>query len=298
MTEGPFVTNLTEDQVLKFKADLVEQGFEFSQANYAIFAAKKKGVNLTLYASLKLVVQGKEKDEFISFYLEPEILKNFSYTHQMAYVDLGPRIGIDEAGKGDFFGPLCIAGVYADAQSIEKLVSFGVVDSKKLNDIKIEKIAKEIRKHLIYTVVQLFPEKYNELYPKFGNLNSMLAWGHASCIETLMRQTKCETVIIDQFASSHVVENALKRKNLNPHLTQRHHGEGDIVVAAASILARDAFVQGMKKMSDQIGVTLPKGAGSIVKQIAKRLYVEHGEQWLATLVKTHFKTFAEVKQID
>lgn len=294
MTTPPFVAEIPKDLTAKFKADLEEQGFEFSPAPYALFSAKKKGINLTLYTSMKLVVQGKEKEDFIAFYLEPEILKSFHHTNKMAYVDQTARIGIDEAGKGDFFGPLCIAGVFADAQAIEKLIKMGVVDSKKLSDPKIEKLAKEIKKDLIHTVIQLFPEKYNELYPKFGNLNRMLAWGHASCIETLMRQTGCNIVTIDQFASEYVVESALKKKNLNPHLTQKHQGESDVVVAAASILARNGFLEGMKKLGDRFHTLLPKGASALVKTAGKKLFLEYGEEGLYSLVKTHFKTYQEV----
>jgi ribonuclease HIII len=294
LNQPPFVTEIPTELTAKFKTDLEEQGFEFSSAPYALFSAKKKGINLTLYTSLKLVVQGKEKEEFIAYYLEPEILKSFHHTNKLAYMDQTARIGIDEAGKGDFFGPLCVAGVYADSQAIEKLVKWGVVDSKTLSDQKIQKMAQEIKKELIHTVIQLFPEKYNELYPKFGNLNRMLAWGHATCIETLMRQTGCNVVTIDQFASEYVVESALKKKNLQPELTQKHQGESDIVVAAASILARNGFLEGMKKLGDRFHTVLPKGASALVKTAGKKLFLEYGEEGLYCLVKTHFKTYEEV----
>lgn len=294
MSSPSFVTEIPEDAVTTLQRDLVEQGFELSDAPHAYFSAKKTGVSVTLYTSLKLVVQGKGKDDFIAFYLEPNILKSFHYTNKMAYVDQTARIGIDESGKGDFFGPLCIAGVYADTKAIEKLVGWGAIDSKKLSDQKVEKIARDIRKELIHTTVQIFPEKYNELYAKFGNLNHLLAWGHATCIETLMGQTGCKEVTIDQFASEYVVESALKKKNLFPNLTQRHYGESDVVVAAASILARDAFVQGLKKLGEKYQIILPKGASALVKEVAKKVYAEHGEVGLKMIAKAHFKTYNEV----
>src|SRR5580693_626798 len=95
----------------KLREDLVGQGFELTKPPYTLFSAQKTGVSCTLYTSGKLTVQGKGKDEFIAFYLEPEILKKLAYTHPELGVDMTARIGIDEAGKGDFFGPLCIAGV-------------------------------------------------------------------------------------------------------------------------------------------------------------------------------------------
>src|SRR5579864_6497505 len=107
----------------KLREDLSSQGFEFTKPPYTLFSAQKKGVSCILYTSGKLTVQGKDKDDFIAFYLEPEILQKLAYTHPELGVDLTPRIGIDEAGKGDFFGTLCIAGVQADEEGVKKLLS-------------------------------------------------------------------------------------------------------------------------------------------------------------------------------
>src|SRR5437879_4136480 len=104
MAEKPFVTELSKELVEKLRLDLESQGFEFSTPPYTLFSAKKKNLSVTLYRSLKLCVQGKEMASFIEFYLEPEILKEFHFTH--AVIDTSARIGGDEAGKGDFFGPL------------------------------------------------------------------------------------------------------------------------------------------------------------------------------------------------
>src|SRR5207249_4523347 len=108
--------------------DLTEQGFEFSSPPYTHFSAKKMGISCTLYTSLKLTVQGKEMRPFIEFYLEPEILKKFDFTYQGSAVehDKTGRIGVDEAGKGDFFGPLCVAAVFATGDMVQKLAQIGV----------------------------------------------------------------------------------------------------------------------------------------------------------------------------
>src|SRR5205807_1813154 len=151
MTEKPkpaiFVTTIEKESIEKLKKDLEEQGFEFSNPPYTIFAAKKKGVSHALYSSLKLTVQGKEMAPFIEFYLEPEILKNVSFTYgEVAKPqDKTARIGVDEAGKGDYFGPLCVAAVFAEGDGIQRLQKLGVKDSKKLTDAQVLKIAKSIR---------------------------------------------------------------------------------------------------------------------------------------------------------
>lgn len=285
-----FVTKIDLNLSEKIKNDLLDQGFELSMPAYTLFSAKKKGVSVTLYTSGKLMVQGKDKNDFIAFYLEPEILKDLSYTHPETLIDSGPRIGIDEAGKGDFFGPLCIAGVYANEEQIKKLLDLGVRDSKRMNDRKILILASQIRSLVPHSIVRLFPEKYNELYGKFRNLNSLLAWGHATAIGELVEKTHCKKVIIDQFASEHVVENALKRKHIEVDLTQRHYGEEDPIVAAASILARCAFVDGIESLGKMVEMTLPKGASSHVIEAGKKLVRKHGEAILGKVGKLHFKT--------
>ena len=115
-------------------------------------------------------------------------------------MDLTPHIGIDESGKGDFFGPLCIAGVYVNAEQFAQLQKMGVKDSKSLGDNSIKKIALQIKGCCLYHIVRINPVKYNEIYAGFKNLNKLLAWGYATAIEKLIEKTECHEVIIDQFA--------------------------------------------------------------------------------------------------
>jgi ribonuclease HIII len=237
-----------------------------------------------------LTVQGKGLDEFIEFYLEPKILGTFTHSYQVVHVDPTGRIGIYESGKGDYFGPLCIAGVYAEGADISKLHALGLKDSKKMTDKAILKAAKEIRRDFAHHIVKINPAKYNELYTQFKNLNKLLAWGHATTIEQLVAKTDCHTVIIDQFADEHVVLTALKRKKMKIDLTQRHRAEEDIVVAAASILARETFLLGLDELSERYQMTLPKGASKAVIEAAKGFVRNQGKDNLGNVAKLHFKT--------
>ncbi|KAF3362950.1 Ribonuclease HIII [Chlamydiales bacterium STE3] len=285
-----FVAQIDPGLATKLRHDLESQGFIFSIPPYTHFSATKKGIACTLYTSGKLVVQGKEMASFIEFYLEPEILKAFSYSYPLTQIDKLPRIGVDESGKGDFFGPLCVAGVYASEEKVSLLKELGVKDSKNLKDLAIHKIALKIRENFVYHIVKVNPLKYNQLYEQFRNLNRLLAWGHATIIETLVARTSCDKVIIDQFASEYVVIDALKRKKIFLNLTQRHRAEEDLVVAAASILARDAFLQGLNALSEKYHITLPKGASSQVISAGVKFAREHGQQELENVGKKHFKT--------
>lgn len=279
----------------KLLAYLEEENFTISQPQYTIFAARKPGVSVALYQSGKLTVQGKEKDSFISTFLEPEILKAFPYTYPELSCDMDPHIGVDEAGKGDFFGPLCTASLYADKKGIQNLLKLGIKDSKKIQDRTIMDLAKKLKQQYPHQIICLFPEKYNELYRSFRNLNSLLAWSHAAAIEATILQTSCKRVTLDQFASEHVVINALKKRNIVlKDLTQRHKGEQDPVVAAASILARDAFLQGLEKMKHKWHFTFPKGASSIVLKAGKNFIQEFGQEKLPLVCKTHFQTYDKI----
>lgn len=289
-TQSSFVSTLDLKLADTLLAGLKEREFEISHPPYTIFSGKKKGVSCTLFQSGKLVVQGKESPAFIEFYLEPEILKTFVYSHPLGEADISDHIGIDESGKGDFFGPLCIAGVYVKTSQFQELQAIGVKDSKKLNDTSIRKIAKEIQKVCDFHIVRINPPKYNQIYAQFKNLNRLLAWGHATTIEELVEKTGCKKVIVDQFANESVVELALKRKKLKVDLSQRHRAEEDLAVAAASILARYAFIEGLHKLGEEVGIELPKGSSKQTVAAAKEILRKWGEERLKSLCKQHFKT--------
>lgn len=289
-----FTTKIDLRLASKLEADLKEQGFELSKPPYTLFSAKKKGVSCTLYESGSLTVQGKEMKEFMEFYLEPEILEEFRYSHPEAHLNLEPHIGMDEAGKGDYFGPLCVAAIYAEGVGIQQMHQMGVRDSKRISDDGILKIAKNLRSQFPYTVIRLFPLKYNELHGKFKNLNRLLGWAHAAALGDLSLKTGCKKALLDQFAEKHVMETALKQKKIAVELEQKVRGEEDLVVAAASILARAAFLDGMKSLSEEYGIELPKGASSIVKETAQKLILKFGQGVLEKVAKTHFKTTSEL----
>lgn len=295
-TPAVFVAQIELSMQKPLRDLLEEQGFEISQPAYTLFSGKKAGISCTLYDSGKLVVQGKNKDEFIEFHLEPNILKSFGYGYAEKPVhDETARIGIDESGKGDFFGPLCVAGVYASGSAITALADIGVKDSKAMNDSAILRVAVEIRRNYQHHVLRINPLKYNELYSKFQNLNRLLAWAHATTIESLVEKTKCRNVIVDQFANEEVVKTALKRKSLEVNLTQRHRAEEDLVVAAASILAREAFLMGLKQLGEQFSITLPKGASKQTIEAANKFVAMHGREQLGHVGKLHFKTLDSIR---
>jgi ribonuclease HIII len=204
------------------------------------------------------------------------------------------RIGIDESGKGDYFGPLVIAAVFVDATTQGELTLMNVRDSKKLSDGRILDIAPDIRTICPYSIIAIGPQRYNELYAKIRNLNRLLAWGHAKALETLLDKVSCGRAIADQFGDERLILNALQEKGRTIVLEQRHKAESDLAVAAASILARAEFLLRLKRLSEEIGTTLPKGASPAVELAGRMIVKKHGEERLGSVAKLHFKTTQSV----
>ena len=200
------------------------------------------------------------------------------------------RIGIDESGKGDYFGPLVIAAVFVDATTQGELALMGVRDSKKISDSRILEMAPDIRAICPHSVIAIGPPKYNELYAKIKNLNRLLAWGHAKALENLLGRVSCERAISDQFGDTQLILNALQEKGRKIILEQRTKAESDLAVAAASIVARAEFLMRLKRLSDEVGTSLPKGASPAVELAAKMVVKKHGQERLSTVAKLHFKT--------
>ncbi len=295
-----FVCTLTPDEVARLEMYLQEHGWDFSAVPYAHWKAASNKINVVAYLSGKLTVQGANTPDFIEFVLEPEILKKtgIAIPEMEAELDFSYHGGIDESGKGDFFGPLVIAGVCSDEKSAPRLAEAGVCDSKLIkSSAKIRELAAKIRTAVDgrFTVVTLLPETYNRLYSQIGNLNRLLAWGHARSIENLLdRAPDCPRMLSDKFADERLIRRALMEKGRAIQLDQRTKAESDIAVAAASILAREQFLRGMDKLSAECGVTLVRGAGPAVKEAARAILKQGGPAKLATVAKTHFKTFEEL----
>ena len=208
------------------------------------------------------------------------------------------HIGTDESGKGDYFGPLVIAGVYVTKQQEEVLADLGVRDSKRISDNRNKELAKKIEELLgkkCVSIVCISPERYNSLYDEIGrNLNKVLGWGHARVMENLLSDNVCENAIADQFGDETIIKRALLVKGKSLNLIQSPKAERDIGVAAASILARARFLNELERLGKILGVTLSKGVNSTVESIAKNIYENGGLEKLKQFVKLHFQTTQKI----
>ncbi|MCX8160133.1 MAG: ribonuclease HIII [Candidatus Saccharicenans sp.] len=207
------------------------------------------------------------------------------------------HIGTDESGKGDFFGPLVVAGFFLPEGQEEVLRELGVRDSKKLSDGRVLEIARSLRQGYKSSVVAIGPERYNALYRNLRNLNRLLAWGHARVIENILAEVNCVIAITDQFGDERFVREALLKKGKNINLIQKTKAEDDPAVAAASILARAHFLYKLKDLSEEVGMELPKGASPLVEEAGLRLVKKYGPGILEKVAKTHFKTAEKILKI-
>lgn len=199
-------------------------------------------------------------------------------------------IGTDESGKGDYFGPLVVAGVFVNSETYLTLKHIGVMDSKKLDDNQIKVLAGKIKKICPYSLVVIGNTKYNDLYERIKNLNKLLAWGHARAIENILQTVSCRFALSDQFGDEKFIKKALLEKGKEITLFQRTKAESNMAVAAASILARDEFVNRLHRLSIKYNITFTKGASIQTVAKAKKFVSIHGRQELRDVAKLHFKT--------
>ncbi|BBB93304.1 MAG TPA: ribonuclease HIII [Methylomusa anaerophila] len=263
----------------------------------------KKGITVTvggaenlLKQKISAVIKG-EQVELFNTPADSSLNRPYGFEHLPDFD--GKWIGIDESGKGDFFGPLVAAAVLVDQATAERLALLGVKDCKTLTDEKSKAFANRIREECAnrYIELELIPVQYNNLYSQCKNegknLNHLLAWAHAQVLENLLEKETCNYALADQFANPHYTEGQLLTRGKQITLIQTHRAERNIAVAAASVLARDRFLNRMKDLSEKYNLSFPKGATNVLD--AARLFVKkYGKDALTEVCKTHFRTYEQI----
>lgn len=297
-----YTAKLDDAQMEKLRAVCVSRNFTPFDVAYTRFAFKSDSarINIAAYTSGKVVIAGKGTEEFVTMTLEPEV----TGAAKLGYDDVlhpdwfEPHAGLDESGKGDFFGPVIAATVIADRPAIESWIKAGVKDSKKISEfqiIKLDKVIRETRGVVVRTCFCGMP-KYNEIMStRRTNLNSLLAWEHATALEQALTVKRVPWGLLDQFTEQPLVQRELAKKGVKDfELRMRTKAEEDPVVAAASVVARAEFVRQMHLLSKKFGDKLQKGAGPLVKQQAHEIITKFGARALGDFAKLHFRTAYEV----
>jgi len=297
-----YTIKLDDAQMEKLKAVCVARGWTPFEVQYTRFAFKADHlkVNVSAYTSGKVVIAGKGTEDFVRDVIEPEVTgaAKLGYDDVLHPEWFEAHAGLDESGKGDFFGPLIAATVIADKPAIESWIKAGVKDSKKIAELQIfrlEKIIRETRGVVVRTRFCGMP-KYNELMAKpRANLNLLLAWMHAGALLDGLAEKRVPWGLLDQFSEQPLVQRELAKKGLEGfELKMRTKAEEDPVVAAASIVARAEFQRQMGELSKKFGERLQKGAGPLVKEQGARIIEKFGARALGEFAKLHFRTAYEV----
>lgn len=282
---------LNKEQVSSVKDILVDSGWELlpSKNEYIVlFMKNSKGSACSLYSSGKIVFQGAEDFSSLVSMIKGDVNE-----------EVTPHIGVDEVGKGDYFGPLVVVACFVNNEFASKITSLGVTDSKKLSDSKIRDIYSKLKDYPYYYVSVAKPEEYNKLISETGNVAILLAKQHSKVIEMALEdlQSKgieCNHVVIDQFSNrGDRVSKELGVLGKKAKFFQFHKGESDIAVACASVLARGVFLDEMEKMENEYYFKFPKGATHVI-DAAKDFLSKHGEEELGKVAKVTFKTTREV----
>ena len=297
---------LAAERIIKNYFDqLSSEGFELTEIQkqnyhyeFSVIKQKEK-VKLQVYfgkKGTKTVLQGNQQSSLYKGLYAKFNLDLFGLDEEE--IDEPARyIGTDESGKGDYFGPLVIAGVLIDRKGSNYLKKSGTKDSKELSDSLIKKISYQIRKHadVKFNVISISPKKYNELHQRLGNVNRILGWAHAKVIENLLENNPAEKAISDKFGDEKYIYSSLQEKGKNIELLQLTKAERYTAVAAASILARDRFNSWFIHEKTKLGFDLPKGASEISELAAEKLIEKLGKNSLGDFVKLHFKNTNRLK---
>jgi len=293
-----FVLNREQQETLT--ALLSVDNYRRKDVPHTLIAVEAENCVVNLYKSGKCLVQGNGAEDFVLFTLEPLVLQcaTLGYEEMLNPDLVAPHMGIDESGKGDFFGPLVACAVYVDPGIARAMQEIDVKDCKQMTDKAVFFVGSRTRQLLTptrFSLVTIGPEAYNRLYAKMRNVNNLLAWAHARCIENLLETVpNCPRAVADQFGAKQVIERALMKKGRSIKLEQRHKAESDIAVAAASVLAREAFLRSLGKLGETYGMTFHKGASEQVKDTATGLVKKHGADILLKTAKCHFRTADQV----
>ena len=297
-----YTIKLDDVQMDKLRSLCVARQWEPFEVPYARFAFRGTDVNVTAYDKRKVVViAGKGTEEFVTMTLEPEITMaaKLGYDEVLHPDWFEAHAGLDESGKGDFFGPVVAATVIADKAMIDAWREAGVQDSKKIVDtqiIRLDAIIRETKGVVVEVCYCRTMARYNELMGRPGaNLNRLLAWQHATALGDALAKRSVPWGLLDQFTEQPLVQRELTKKGVqNFELRMRTKAESDPVVAAASVVARAEFIRAMHALSKQFGEKLQKGAGPLVKIQADQIMQKFGTRALGDYAKLHFRTAYEV----
>lgn len=281
----------------KLKNALSSSQFTWKKVAHAEFQIQRNGLSATLYKSGKLVVQGKEAELWIAEYLgesvKPEPPKDEKPKDEN-WPSPDQSIGSDEAGKGDSFGGIAVCAVGLSSDTYKEVAETNICDSKKMSDSLILQLAPWLKSRIAYKEIELSPFEYNEMWRQCGgNVNNLLTELHTKCIHALLKKDIYKSIVIDRFSPQLPVTKKLNKIKSNIVVVEKPRGEEFLAVACASVIARAAFLNQIKRMSEELAMDVPLGSGSPIPKALKRYQDIHGNNDWEKAVKIHFKNIQQ-----
>lgn len=281
---------------------------------YAVFQADEADTVVTLYESGKVVFQGISADIDAAMWKQME--QNLNPGKKVEEKKAGEKkkdkketfvdpkiyhsssIGSDEVGTGDYFGPIVVTASFVAKENIPFLEELGVKDSKKMSDEQIMEIVPKIIQKIPYQSMILNNHEYNEKYSEDINMNKIKAILHNKVLLKMTKQNvNYEYVIVDEFAKSYIYFNYLRKvPEVVRNITFLTKGEDkSLAVACASLISRYIFIKEFDKLSQSLGIPLPKGAGVKVDEVGRQIVEKYGFEKLREVAKLNFKNTEKIR---
>ena len=294
------VCDKTKNEMIEFFDDLKRE----KTPPYAVFQAKDGDTVVTLYESGKVVFQGLDADLCSDFWIATEKInsgkaeatdsrdkKEKEKTTKVIPLRIN-SIGSDEVGTGDYFGPIVVTASYVSKDNIDFLLDLGVKDSKKLTDQQILKIVPSIIKKIPYQTFILRNDEYNNHKNNNINMNQMKAILHNKVLYELKQKNyQYDYIVVDQFEPPKSYYNHISKSTRRVQdiffLTKAE--DQCLSVACSSLISRYIFLKEMDKLSNELGMTLPKGANPMVDEVGKKIVSKYGRDKLNVVAKLNFK---------
>ncbi len=298
------------DNIKPLMINFYQDRFVANPPMYSVFQVKDYDCVITLYESGKVMFQGIGADIEASYWLEEERIKNNRIIditgkekpkkeEKKVFINTS-SIGSDEVGTGDFFGPIVVTATFVSKENIDFLIDLGVRDSKKLTDIKIKTIAPEIMKKIPYSTYILTNTSYNKNWSEDLNMNKIKAILHNKVLVNMKNKGyPYDKIVVDQFVyPKKYFEHISKATEKVTNITFMTKAEDQCLsVAAASIISRYIFLGEMKKLSEELGREIPKGAGPNVDQVGAQIVKEYGFSKLTEIAKLNFKNKDKINEL-
>ncbi len=248
---------------------------------------------------LKTVVQGNKDSEHYWKIYDIIYGESFASKRRPVFIEPESYIGTFESGKGDYFGPLIVCGVYLNKNTSNELKKLKVKETKDFTEEQFIKLAEKIKQVIgndAFHIFTLYPQEYNNKHIEYKNIHNLLGLGHSTVIKEITKNIDCLEVITEKFGKDGIIQEFLKDYDKKINLKQVTRSDRYTAVAAASIITRIESNKWFQEINNRFNCELTKGASMLVGQNVIPIVEEHTSEILSEIAKLHFKTTRKLEK--